>query len=626
MARWPQLFALALTAATGLSAALLIVPAVYEDDLSTPRDAREIDWAGSSSCAACHPDRHASWRRTFHRSMTQTAGPDSVVGRFDGSDVTFFGVAARAVSTDGRYYFEFLDGETGAVTRRLEVERTVGSRRYQQYLVRDPELGEDNYYRVPIAWHIGERRWIHLNGAFLDPDGIDYDEHLAPWDNNCIFCHNTGPEPRIQNLDQLLSSSVPVDPVWDGRFRSVTAELGIACGSCHAPGAEHARLNRNPFRRYLLHLSGRADPTIVNPALLDPARSAAVCGQCHGQRMPRPMERIQEWIEDGPTYRAGDDLLEHVEPVFRSTPPPAPADPELFSLRFWPDGTPRLTAYEYQGLLLSPCHQKGELTCISCHTMHEGDVFGQLPPENRTSEACRSCHADLVDAVAEHSRHDPAGPGADCYACHMPEAVYGVLEIHRSHRIENPDAVRDALAGRPNACTNCHLDRSLRWAAEELAKGWGTGGALPPLRRDGARIELPDSIAALLAGDPVQRAVAAQRASRVDVDLADGGEALIPFLLLALEDEYPAVRWFARRSLLALDHPALAPELTSFDYLGEPDLRARALARLQVLWREHAATLPPAPAWAPLTADWQPRAEVAALRVLQTSKRISIGE
>ena len=39
----------------------------------------------------------------------------------------------------------------------------------------------------------------------------------------------------------------------------------------------------------------------------------------------------------------------------------------------------------------------------------------------------------------------------------MPDAAYGVMDIHRTHRIESPDIVRDAGAGRPNACLNCHL-------------------------------------------------------------------------------------------------------------------------------------------------------------------------
>ena len=32
----------------------------------------------SERCVECHADRHASWARTFHRSMTREAGPETV--------------------------------------------------------------------------------------------------------------------------------------------------------------------------------------------------------------------------------------------------------------------------------------------------------------------------------------------------------------------------------------------------------------------------------------------------------------------------------------------------------------------------------------------------------------------
>ena len=60
---------------------------------------------------------------------------------------------------------------------------TVGSRRIQQYVTR---IG-DRHVRLPLAWNIEEKRWVHLNGAFLHPDGSDFNTHRADWDNNCIF-------------------------------------------------------------------------------------------------------------------------------------------------------------------------------------------------------------------------------------------------------------------------------------------------------------------------------------------------------------------------------------------------------------------------------------------------------
>ena len=77
-----------------------------------------------------------------------------------------------------------------------------------------------------------------------------------------------------------------------------------------------------------------------------------------------------------------------------------------FAARFWPDGTPRLSAYEYQGLLLSPCYadgQPGGLGCNHCHDMHGDDPDGQLREGRAGERACIDCHNQLS---SDHGGHD----------------------------------------------------------------------------------------------------------------------------------------------------------------------------------------------------------------------------
>jgi hypothetical protein len=610
------------------------------EDLDRPFSLRESGWVGSPTCLSCHPDQHASWHRTFHRNMTQEAGPQSVVGAFDGREIVHQGVVARPEERAGRYFIDFEEPSTGSFTR-FEIVRTVGSRRYQQYVARYPEDGND--YRLPILWHIGDRRWVHLSGAFLGPDGEGYWSHYSAWNANCIFCHNTGPRPGFLNYDELKARERRGEPVSferDARFASEVAELGIACEACHGPGAEHARRNRNPLRRYLLHLSERRDPTIVHPQELSHDRQVDLCGQCHGQRTGHSAADVVRWLEEGPTFRPGDRLQDHVRPVWQDTTVPPGADPDLFRLRFWGDDTPRLTAYEYQGLLQSPCFQRGELSCLSCHTMHDGDVFGQLPAEMRTHHACTSCHAEIAANIPGHTGHRIDSTGSDCYACHMPKMVYGIMEIHRSHRVESPNAARDVEAGRPHACTSCHLDRSPVWSAQVSGETWGAEhGRLPESRGDGADPEIVDVVASLLAGDPVQRAVAARMPELGNDPLEPLQRAfLIPHLLLAMEDDYPAVRRFASQTLATLSEelaqtgfdPGLIVPLAAFDFLAPGDHRNALLVELWRLWRSaDRQLLPPPPPGALLDARLEPLPEeIQELRRLarEGSKQIHIGE
>src|SRR5262249_56812436 len=121
------------------------------------------------------------------------------------------------------------------------------------------------------------------------------------------------------------------------------------------------------------------------------------------------------------------------------------------------------------------------------------------------------------------SAHTPPAQGwsgSRCLECHMPRMVYGVLTIHRSHRVESPDVARDVEAGRPNACTSCHLDRTAGWAAERMRAFWGPRHADPRARPDGAPLDIPEALASLHAGDPLQRAVYVSALARADSAVA----------------------------------------------------------------------------------------------------------
>lgn len=600
---------------SGLIAALIVVVAglAYagvriageRGTLNAPFDPHTARFVGSAACESCHEDRHESWYATYHRTMTQEATAASVQGRFDGQSLDYWGLRVRPIEENGRYFFEYADPATGEVLNRLPIDRTVGSHRYQQYLTRLPEDG--TYVRLHYLWHNGDRRWVHMNAAFLGPDEQHFDEHVAIWNQNCIFCHNTGPEPNISNYDEMRARAAagqPVNVATDARFQSRVAELGISCETCHGPGSTHAERADDFWLRTAMRFNGGRDAAIVNPVNLDHERSTQVCGQCHGQRTPKTPELIRQWVETGPTFRAGLDLHEHVDPVWRHTRAPVQGQEDLFVQRFWADGTARLSAYEYQGLLQSKCYQEAALSCIDCHTMHAGDPAGQITERNRGDAPCLRCHQDLrgEEALAAHTHHPAESDASRCYGCHMPKIVYGVMDIHRSHRIEVPDAARDAASGRPNACLNCHLEQSPQWAADRLAEWTGRSGN-PVARADGADPALAEA-AAILAGDPVQKSVLAWHAGRTPGRAAGYADAWrVPYLIEAMADRYPSSRRFAAQSLQALfdawPAPAevepLASALARFDFIAAPSAREAVRGELARAWARLDKTAWPAP-------------------------------
>ena len=529
-------------------------------DLATARDLHGGGYVGSLACRRCHPDHDATWSRTFHRTMTTEATPANIRGDFSGATLRHAGVEARMDrDADGGYRMTF--ATPGAPPRTAKVVRAVGSRRYQQYLAAEG----DTLWRLPVAYHIEEKRWFPMTGAFLFSDratidddtrprygGGVFDRHVTRWNDNCVFCHNVAPNPGR-------------DPST-GAFQTTVAELGIACEACHGPGAEHARANADPSRRYALHLAPRADPTIVNPSRLSPARAADICGRCHGQRITAD---VGPFLAHGDPFVAGDDLTRYSRPLGRDTS--LRGDATAFAARFWEDGTPRLTAYEYQGLLQSACAVKGGLTCTSCHGMHEGDPRGQIrEPFAGANEdhMCTQCHAPLAvpAAVAAHTHHDPAGEGARCVGCHMPRIVYGVLDIHRSHRIEIPKVPPNDPhdsgygAGRPDACTLCHVE--------------GLAG----------REKGPHPSLSLFTSDPVGRAVAADALGRAPSFGGDERARRLGALLGSMtNDDFPAVRHIAWRSLRRLTAPRAGPGEglgADFDPSGDYPARSAAVERV----------------------------------------------
>jgi len=423
---------------------------------------------------------------------------------------------------------------------------------------------DGQYVRLPLAYDLINRRWISLNGSFFYPDGENYFQHQAQWDANCVFCHNVKAQPHLDQRTRKFSTEV--------------AELGIACGACHGAATEHAEQAASPFTRQWWRFSDSAKKHIVNPSKLAAERSLMVCGHCHGQRVPQPMERIQEIMTKGDPFNAGDDLSRFFRPVTRETR----IGEFSFANRFWQNGSPRLTAYEYQGLLRSQCFVKGDyqnrINCLSCHSMHEGDVRGQIKPENRTDKPCLDCHQQFAQPaqLAAHTGHKADSIGSRCYDCHMPRVVYGVMAFHRTHDITVPDPSLTVAQSVPNACNQCHLDKSVNWAISASKRIWPQRFTAAQPGQDEI-FNQPEALRMLFAGDALTRAMAAEA-------LGGGGPArpdpnwATPYLIEAFDDNYPIVRFFAANGLVTLN-PLGRQGLTKPDYLASESTRRSALEK-----------------------------------------------
>lgn len=512
----------------------------------------DADYIDSKKCIACHSGHYASWARTYHSRMTQEARQGSVQGDFESDNrFEYEGVTALMEHRNGSFLmtFTFPDGRVES----NRIVRTVGSRRIEQYVAEQ----NGQHTRLPVAYDLVNRRWMNLNGSFFHPDGKDFSRLRSPWDPNCVFCHNVKAQPNFDFKSKLFNTEV--------------AELGIACGACHGPAAKHADEGASPFTRSVWRMTAGASREIVNPRKLEAERSLMVCGHCHGQRIPTQIDGIRQILGQGDPYNAGDDLAKFYQPVWRDTK----VGDYSFANRFWANGSPRLTAYEYQGVLRSACFTKGEpqnrITCLSCHSMHDGDPKGQIKPENRTNKPCVACHRqyETPAQLMEHTGHRADSQGSLCYDCHMPRVVYGVMSVHPTHEITVPDPQLTSSLLAPNACNQCHLDRSVNWAIAESRRLWPSRFAQARASED-PQFDIPEGPRALYAGDALTRALMAEA-------MAGGGPVhpdaswASAWLVEALRDNYPIVRFFALKGLTTLGNETKEP-----DYLNPVECRKAA--------------------------------------------------
>jgi 5-methylcytosine-specific restriction endonuclease McrA len=518
-----------------------------------PKRVASEGYVSSSTCRACHPREYATWHDSFHRTMTQVAHPGSVLGDFDGVTLHRFGKTWRLERRGDEFWIELddpLPGSTGGRVWR-KVTLTTGSHNMQLCWY------ESGHTRVmgflPFVWLVSDQRWIPRASAFVLPPTDKMENEFGAWSIVCIKCHATHGRPRV---DMDTSGLHGAD--------TEVAEFGIACEACHGPAHDHVAANRNPLRRYTQHLSDVPDPTIVNPARLAHDRATEVCGQCHGNfDYAFSVESMNYWFQHGFEYRPGQELA-------KTKTLHAPNDEQ-----FWPDGVPRVAGREYNSIVASACYQKGALSCLTCHVLHQPDDDPRPRREWANDQLrvidedgiCLQCHESYGKDIQAHTHHKVESSGSRCFNCHMPHSSYGLLKGIRDHRIANPDARSSVEAGRPNACSQCHLDKTLRWVSDSLHEWYGT--RQPNMTADEATIAAGPLWA--LKGDAAQRALVAWNLGWPEMQATAGADWVVPYLAELLLDPYEAVRVIAQRSLRRLP----GYEDLNQDVIGAPEERTR---------------------------------------------------
>ena len=584
---------------------------IIKDQL-LPRQFNGTEYVSSQTCRSCHPGQFSTWHRTFHRTMTQVAGPDSVIpdhtGQFDGVTLESRGRQYELSRQGDEFWARMVDPDWDRDRRARgigddsqappvvdrQIVMTTGSHHQQTYWVAS-RWGLE-LLQFPWEFHIAEKLWFPTEDAELREESAE--RYSGHWNSSCIHCHSVAPNPgfleagttrvvpdnarpglSIPGMGRASSSTLRTD---SAALFSEVAELGISCEACHGPAARHVAHHRNPANRLASRFSNTPDPTIVNPRRLDHVRSSQICGRCHALKMPHQQEKL---LKQRDPFRPGDDLAEHYR-VVDFDDPVHQAMSQQGSHLYWNDGSCRLGGREFLGQIASKCFTQGQMSCLSCHAMHDSDPNDQLAAGMRGDRACVQCHTEYTgDRLTQHTHHAGGSSGSRCYNCHMPHTSYALFTAIRIHRIKSPEVLPVEHANQPNACNLCHLDKSLDWTSNWMQEWFGH----KPPQLDTEERELSAGVLWMMRGDAALRAITAWHTGWGPSQEATGGsDWSVPLLARLLEDSYSAIRFISWRNLKALPNFSQL----KYNFVGPPAQRSEAMQNVLDHWQQSHSDVP----------------------------------
>ncbi|MEM9621488.1 MAG: multiheme c-type cytochrome [Pseudomonadota bacterium] len=521
----------------------------------------DVQYVGSNTCAECHADVYSAWSGSHHFHAMQSADPGQVMARVgvDGQVSPDY----RFTERNGELWLTSTVAEADPANRdptsesSWRVPYVFGVTPLQQYLVDvgqgrlqafaqaypDPAAAADQM-QMPARSLVIPREHFSVHGEISGPnDVLHWRKPGQNWNHMCADCHST-------------AVSKGYDPNTDA-YATSFAEISVGCEACHGGGSAHVDWARSGAAA-----AAGADTSVRVTTLRSPDEQLNTCAQCHSRRGQ---------LAEGFTPQTA--LLDHYQPAL--------LDDGLYHA----DGQINDEVFVYGSFLQSKMHARG-VTCSHCHEPHSARL---RLPGNGTCTQCHSAagHPDFPTPqqtdydTATHHHHAQGSAGAQCVNCHMPAKVYMQVDARRDHSFRVPRPDLSAQLGTPNACRECHTDRSDLWLAERISV-WS--GKLPephfaPVLAAG-RLAEPAAEAALaeLALDPALSGIVRGTLMSLLSEYQRHGSSMA--LQQGLRDADPLVRIGALRGAQRWPPPTRFRALRS---LLHDDLLAVRMAAVQAL-------------------------------------------
>lgn len=404
----------------------------------------QAQFVGGKECISCHQREYDLWKNSNHDNAMDVATDSTVLGNFNNVEVELNGRKHKFYKRDGKF-FVYTYGIGGMMTE-FQITHTFGVRPLQQYLI---PFGKGKYQCLPIAWDTNKKRWFDMAGMVYQPEDLKpeswfyWTNQSQNWNGMCAECHST----NLQKNYDLEKDS----------FNTAWSDIDVNCEACHGPGSEHLDWAKLPegARDYDGNLG-----LVLNTGGTTSKQFIESCAPCHSRR-----------TSFGQNY--------HTESEFYNNHRPQNISPPFY----YSDGQILDEDYEFGSFTQSKMYMN-DVKCSDCHDSHS------LKFKLEGNALCTQCHRAEEFDTYQHHFHKyknesgtpvknkfgetvPVGDGVLCINCHMPGNYYMGIDWRRDHSIRIPRPDISVKYNTPNACNDCHADKSFQWSEDYIKKYYG---------------------------------------------------------------------------------------------------------------------------------------------------------
>ncbi|MFK5982823.1 MAG: multiheme c-type cytochrome [Flavobacteriaceae bacterium] len=373
-------------------------------------------YVGDQNCVACHQTEVDLWKGSHHDLAMQIADETTVLGDFNNAEITIDGVSYLFFKKGNDFLVRIKEIDNSE--KEYKITYTFGVTPLQQYLV-DFEKGKKQVLRV--TWDVIKKNWYHqYKGDVIQPhDWLHWTKSAQNWNTMCAECHSTN-----------LKKNYLIEE--DG-FDTSYSIINVSCESCHGPAEKHLAWAENK--------SDDKNAYILSPK--NQKEQLSLCATCHARRA-----KLTENYVPGEKFEE-QYMVQNITSNF-----------------YHGDGQIDDEDYVYGSFMQSKMFDEG-IKCNDCHNVHT------LKLKFEGNKLCLQCHVPANYETENHYFHKSNTEASLCINCHMTGKNYMGNDFRRDHSFRIPRPDQSEKYGTPNACTECHTDKSNKWAANVIKDKFG---------------------------------------------------------------------------------------------------------------------------------------------------------